>query len=59
MAKAPNLKGIGAKHERDWFIGYIRDPRSERPKARMPSFDEAKISAPDLAALADYLSSLK
>lgn len=60
MMKGPNLAKVGAdpKHTRDWFIAFIRDPRSQNPMGRMPKFD-GKISDGDLGALADYLGSLK
>lgn len=60
MMKGPNLAKVGAdpKHTREWFVAFIRDPRSQTPKGRMPKF-EGKISDSDLGALADYLGSLK
>src|SRR5262245_22425212 len=60
MPKGPNLANVGADplHTRDWIVGYIRDPRSQNPKSRMPQF-EGKLSAEDIGALAHYLSSLK
>jgi mono/diheme cytochrome c family protein len=59
MSKGPNLAKVGAnpEHTRDWFIRYIRDPKSVNPKSRMPK--QGKLSESDLGALADYLGSLK
>jgi cytochrome c2 len=60
MPKGPNLAKVAANpaHTRDWLVAYIRDPRAQNPKSRMPPF-EGKLNAEELGALADYLSSLK
>jgi hypothetical protein len=41
------------------LIAFIRDPKSVKADARMPSFPETKINEKDMQALADYLASLK
>jgi cytochrome c1 len=38
-------------------MAYIRDPKSQKPNARMPTFPQIKDE--DLRALAEYLASLK
>jgi cbb3-type cytochrome oxidase cytochrome c subunit len=50
--------GLPSTHTVDWFKAYIRNPKKQKPKARMPSF-EGKIREEDLTALAEYLASLK
>jgi cytochrome c1 len=39
-------------------MAYIRDPKSQKPDAKMPKF-EGRIKDEDLRALAEYLASLK
>jgi hypothetical protein len=51
--------GRDSEHTVDWFLKYIRNPKTLKPEARMPSFDERKINDKDLRALAEYLHSLK
>ncbi|HEV3143589.1 MAG TPA: c-type cytochrome [Gemmataceae bacterium] len=60
-SRGPDLGKVASNPERnvDWFIKYVRNPKSVRPEARMPSFDETKIKDSDLKALAEYLASLK
>src|SRR5262249_43962873 len=58
--RGPDLARVGAdpKHTRQWFIDYIRDPKTQKPDSRMPPFGN-QLSDNDLGSLADYLSSLK
>jgi mono/diheme cytochrome c family protein len=45
-------------HTREWIINYVRDAKAQNPKSRMPRFAD-KLNDQELAALADYLASLK
>ena len=56
----PELGTAGAAPQRtvEWFMAFIRNPRSKIPTTKMPSF-EGKINEQDLRALAEYLASLK
>jgi len=58
--RGPDLAKVGAdpKHTRQWFIDYIRDPKTQKADSRMPSFGN-QLNDNELGALADYLSSLK
>jgi cbb3-type cytochrome oxidase cytochrome c subunit len=60
-ARAPDLGKVGSvtEHNVDWFIKYVRDPKSTKPNSRMPPQPEAKINDADLRAVAEYLASLK
>lgn len=53
-----DLTGVGADHNVDWFIKFVRDPKSAKPGSRMPPFGD-KLAAADLRAVAQYLASLK
>jgi mono/diheme cytochrome c family protein len=55
------LAHVGAKPDRtaQWLADHVRDPKSHNPRSRMPSFGPDKISDADLAALGEYLASLK
>jgi len=57
----PSLAHVGSKPDRtaQWLADHIRDPKSHNPRSRMPSFGPEKISDTDLAALGEYLASLK
>jgi cbb3-type cytochrome oxidase cytochrome c subunit len=59
--RAPDLGKVGGEpgHTVDWFVKYIRNPKSVKPDARMPAFDDKKIKDEDLRVLAEYLASLK
>ena len=57
-ARGPDLSRAGANHNVDWLVEQIREPRSHKPDARMPSYGD-KISEDDIRALASYLASLK
>jgi mono/diheme cytochrome c family protein len=58
--RGPDLAKVGAdpKHTRQWFIDYIRDPKTKKQDSRMPSFGN-QLNENELGALADYLGSLK
>lgn len=55
---APELTHIGAKHDADWLIAQIKDPKSHKSDSQMPAFGNT-ISTIDTQTLADYLASLK
>jgi mono/diheme cytochrome c family protein len=58
--KGPNLAKVGAdpKHTRQWFIDYIRDPKTQKFDTGMPPFGN-QLNDNELGALADFLGSLK
>jgi mono/diheme cytochrome c family protein/Zn-finger nucleic acid-binding protein len=58
--KGPNLSTVGRdpEHTVDWLVGFVRDPSSVRPNARMQGFGD-KLEETDLRAVAEYLASLK
>ncbi len=55
-----DLTHVGAdpNHTSEWLIAHVKNPRAHNPNSPMPAF-EGKISEQDLAALGDYLASLK
>jgi cbb3-type cytochrome oxidase cytochrome c subunit len=55
----PDLSEVGVKRTRDWIIEHVRNAKAHSPRSRMPVYDESKINATDMNALADYLTSLK
>jgi cbb3-type cytochrome oxidase cytochrome c subunit len=57
--RGPDLGKVGANavHTVEWLKGYITDPRSQKPDAKMPP--QRQVKDPDLTALAEYLASLK
>jgi mono/diheme cytochrome c family protein len=55
----PDLSEVGVKHDRDWIIAHVRNAKDHNQRSRMPPYGEDKISATDMNALADYLTSLK
>jgi cbb3-type cytochrome oxidase cytochrome c subunit len=59
--QGPDLSKVDKDQTRtvDWFKQYIRDPKSKKPNAKMPAFDDKKISETDLNALVEFLASLK
>jgi cbb3-type cytochrome oxidase cytochrome c subunit len=56
----PDLGDVGKDktHTEEWFVKYVRKPKSVDPKSTMPAF-EGKIKEDDLKALAKYLKDLK
>jgi hypothetical protein len=59
MMKKVDLAHVGKEHDVQWIEQHIRNPKSQEPRSRMPRFDENRINAQDLRALAEYLASLK
>jgi cbb3-type cytochrome oxidase cytochrome c subunit len=59
MGGGPDLGKAGGDpdHTVAWLMEYIRNPKSKKPEARMPS--QERISYADLKAVAEYLASLK
>lgn len=55
-AYTPTLAGIGSKVNRGWLVRWLADPRSYRPKTRMPDF---KLNEEEVQLLADFLMSFK
>src|SRR5262249_8740540 len=60
-SRGPDLGSVGRDptHTVEWLMAFIRDPKSQKPDARMPRFDDSKLSQQELRALAEYLASLK
>ncbi|HZU38066.1 MAG TPA: c-type cytochrome [Gemmataceae bacterium] len=58
-ARGPDLGDTGAKHSKEWIVGHIRDPQHDKPDSRMRKFGEDQINDTDMAALMDYLTTLK
>ena len=52
----PDLAHIGAKHNRSYLIGWLRDPSSQKPTAHMPKL---MLTDGEVQALAAYLGSLR
>ncbi len=52
----PDLSHIGAKHNRSYLIGWLRDPSSQKPTAHMPKLT---LTDAEVQALAAYLDSLR
>jgi cytochrome c oxidase subunit II len=52
----PDLSHIGAKHSRAYFIGWLRDPSSQKPTAHMPKLT---LTDAEVETLAAYLTSLR
>ena len=57
MAKVGGaLDGVGAKRDAAWLKGYLADPKSKVPNAKMP---KQKFTDQEIDALAEYMLSLK
>jgi len=56
--RGPDLSTIGRNHDEDWLVGFVRNPKSQKPDSRMPKF-EGKLSEAELRAVARYLASLR
>jgi mono/diheme cytochrome c family protein len=56
---APSFEGIGARRQHDWTVKWIRDPKSERPSARMPQLLRGPKAQDEAKAIGAYLASLK
>jgi len=57
--RGPDLSTIGKSHEEDWFVEFVRNPRSQKPNSRgMPSFG-GKLTEEELRAVARFLAGLR
>ena len=52
----PDLSHVGAKHNRSYLVGWLRDPSSQKPTAHMPKLT---LTDAEVQALAAYLGSLR
>jgi len=50
------LDGVGGKRDADWLKGYLVDPKSKMPDAKMP---KQKLTDKELDDLVAYMLSLK
>ena len=50
------LDGVGAKRDAAWLKGYLTDPKSKIPNAKMP---KQNLPEADMDALVQYMLSLK
>ncbi len=56
---APDFEGIGERRNFEWLIGWITDPKSVRPQARMPRiYHGGENAGQNATAIAAYLASL-
>jgi mono/diheme cytochrome c family protein len=53
----PNLKGVGAKHDKKWLIDHFSDPQAFVKDSVMPKY--GALPKEELEAMADYLLTLK
>ncbi len=53
----PNLKGVGAKHDKKWLIDHFVDPQAFVKDSVMPKF--GTLPKAELEAMADYLLTQK
>lgn len=56
-AVGPDLSKIGGRRSKDWLAIQIKDPKSNNPDTKMPSY--AQLSDDEIEAIATYLSELK
>ena len=58
--KGPDLAKVASnpEHTQEWLKEFILNPKSKKPRSRMPPF-EGKINDEDFTALLEYLASLK
>lgn len=54
---APQLAGIGAKHDKKWLVDHFINPQAFVKDSIMPSFKD--LPKEELEAMADYLLTLK
>ncbi len=54
---APELKGVGAKHDKKWLVDHFIDPQAFVKDSMMPKF--GALPKEELEAMADYLAALK
>lgn len=69
----PSLDGVGSRHDRDWLIPFITDPRDTFPDTVMPAFGTTRglidvapeyagrpiLTGDEIAAIAAYLETLQ
>lgn len=53
----PDLSDVGPKHDRNWFMQNLIDPKQFAPDTDMPSFEE--LPKEELNKIIDYLQTLK
>ena len=53
----PNLKGVGAKHDKKWLVEHFADPQAFVKDSVMPKY--GALPKEELEAMADYLLTLK
>lgn len=53
----PDLKGVGAKHDKKWLVDHFIDPQAFVKDSMMPKF--GALPKEELEAMADYLAALK
>ena len=53
----PDLKGVGAKHDKKWLVDHFVDPQAFVKDSMMPKF--GSLPKEELEAMADYLAALK
>jgi mono/diheme cytochrome c family protein len=53
----PNLKGVGAKHDKKWLVDHFADPQAFVKDSVMPKY--GALPKEELEAMADYLLTLK
>lgn len=53
----PDLKGVGAKHDKKWLVDHFVDPQAFVKDSMMPKF--GALPKAELEAMADYLLTLK
>ena len=51
-----SLDGVGAKRDAAWLTGYLKDPKSQIPTAKMPKYT---YTDQDLNALVQYMLTIK
>jgi len=54
---APNLAGVGAKHDKKWLVDHFINPQAFVKDSIMPSFKD--LPKEELEAMADYLLTMK
>ena len=54
--RAAPLDGVGTKRDAEWLKGYLADPKSAMPDAKMPKM---KLSEQQLDDLVAYMLTLK
>ena len=54
--KGGPLDGMSKKHDEAWLRGYLADPKSKKPDAKMPKLT---IAPDEMDSLVKYLLSLK